>query len=263
VTAAPCDGVEKEFTYLLFGRKRCLFNFFVCPRSSSHFCSAKSDTTCFGLDVYNPPVSQFFSIHPDNPQARLIAQAAQIVRAGGVVVYPTDTAYALGCHIGDKAALERIRRIRRLDDKHQFSLVCKDLSELGTYARVNNSVFRQLKAHTPGPFTFILEATKEVPRRFHVDKRKQIGLRVPDNEILQALLTELGEPMVTATLILPGDELPLTDPHDMRADLEHLVDLIIDGGFVGMQESTVIDLTDDVPRLIRAGAGEFDDFLAS
>jgi tRNA threonylcarbamoyl adenosine modification protein (Sua5/YciO/YrdC/YwlC family) len=207
-------------------------------------------------------VSQFFSLHPVNPQVRLINQAVQIIQSGGVVVYPTDTTYALGCHIGDKEALERIRRIRRLDEKHQFSLVCKDLSDLGIYARVNNTAFRQLKAHTPGPFTFILEATKEVPRRFHVDKRKQIGLRVPDNAILQALLAELGEPIVSTTLILPGDEFPLTDPHDMRTYLEHQVDLIIDGGFVGMEISTVIDLTEDVPRLIRSGAGDFADFMA-
>ncbi len=210
-----------------------------------------------------PAVSQFFAVHPENPQARLIHQAAQIIRAGGVVVYPTDTAYALGCHLGDKAALERIRRIRQLDERHLFSLVCKDLSELATYARVDNRAFRQLKAHTPGPFTFILEATKEVPRRLHVDKRRQIGLRVPDNAILQALLAELGEPMINATLILPGDDYPLMDPHDMRTYLEHQVDLIIDGGFVGMQESTVIDLTGELPQLVRAGAGDYADFVSA
>ncbi len=207
-------------------------------------------------------MSQFFAIHPENPQHRLIIQAAQVVRNGGVVVYPTDTAYALGCQIGDKEALERIQRIRRLSDKHRFTLVCRDLSELGTYAKVSNSAFRQLKAHTPGPFTFILEATREVPRRLHSDKRKQIGLRVPDNLVLQALLAELGAPMISTTLILPGDVYPLTDPHDMRRDLEHQVDLIIDGGFVGMQESTVIDLTGDVPELLRSGAGDFADFMA-
>jgi len=207
-------------------------------------------------------VSQFFSVHPENPQKRLISQAADIVRRGGVVAYPTDTTYALGCHIGDKQALDRIRRIRRLDEKHRFTLMCRDLSELGVYARVNNQVFRQLKSHTPGAYTFILEATKEVPRRLQTGKRKQIGMRVPDNQILLDLLTELNEPLLNTTLTLPDDEYPLMDPYDIRTTLEHQVDLVIDGGFGGLEETTVIDLTGEVPELVRQGLGEFGDFSA-
>jgi len=193
----------------------------------------------------------------------LIQHACEIISKGGVVVYPTDTSYAVGCHIGDKRAVERIRQIRRLDDKHLFTLVCRDLSDLGVYARVNNSVFRQLKAHTPGPFTFVLEATKEVPRRLQLGKRKQIGLRVPDNPILLALLEHLGEPLLNTTLTLPGEDYPLTDPYDIRDMLEHSVDLIIDGGYCGLEESTVINLTGDLPELIREGAGDFSDFAAA
>ena len=207
-------------------------------------------------------MSQFFSVHPENPQKRLISQAADIVRRGGVVAYPTDTTYALGCHIGDKQALDRIRRIRRLDEKHRFTLMCRDLSELGVYARVNNQVFRQLKSHTPGAYTFILEATKEVPRRLQTGKRKQIGMRVPDNQILLDLLTELNEPLLNTTLTLPDDEYPLMDPYDIRTTLEHQVDLVIDGGFGGLEETTVIDLTGEVPELVRQGLGEFGDFSA-
>lgn len=207
-------------------------------------------------------MSQFFSVHPENPQKRLISQAVEIIRRGGVVAYPTDTTYALGCQIGDKQALDRIRRIRRLDEKHRFTLMCRDLSELGVYARVNNQVFRQLKSHTPGSYTFILEATKEVPRRLQTGKRKQIGMRVPDNQILQDLLSELNEPLLNTTLTLPDDEYPLMDPYDIRTMLEHHVDLIIDGGFGGLEETTVIDMTGDVPELVRQGLGEFGDFSA-
>ncbi len=207
-------------------------------------------------------MSQYFSIHPENPQKRLVNQAVDIIRRGGVVVFPTDTAYAIGCHIGDKDALDRIRRIRGLDEKHLFTLVCRDLSELGTYAKVNNIAFRQLRAHTPGAFTFVLEATKEVPRRLQTGKRKQIGMRVPDNAILQSLLAELGEPMVSSTLLMPGDEFPLNEPWEMRDILEHHVDLIIDGGYAGIEETTVIDLSDTVPQLIRQGMGDFSDFAA-
>lgn len=207
-------------------------------------------------------MSQYFSIHPDNPQKRLIAQAVEIINQGGVVVFPTDTSYAIGCHIGDKDALDRIRRIRGLDEKHLFTLVCRDLSELGTYAKVDNVVFRQLKAHTPGAFTFILEATKEVPRRLHSGKRKQIGMRVPDNQIVLDLLSDLGEPMVSSTLLMPGDEFPLNEPWEMRDILEHHVDLVIDGGYAGIEQTTVIDLTDRVPQLIRQGMGDFSDFDA-
>mgnify|MGYP001083344456 FL=1 len=205
-------------------------------------------------------MSQYFSVHPENPQKRLISQAVEIIKQGGVVVFPTDTAYAIGCHIGDKDALDRIRRVRGLDEKHLFTLVCRDLSELGTYAKVNNIAFRQLRAHTPGAFTFVLEATKEVPRRLHSGKRKQIGMRVPNNPILLDLLGELGEPMVSSTLLMPGDEFPLNEPWDMRDILEHHVDLIIDGGYAGIEETTVIDLSDEVPKLIRQGKGDFSDF---
>jgi len=201
-------------------------------------------------------MSQFFSIHPDNPQARLIRQAVDIVRQGGVIIYPTDSAYALGCHIGDKQALQRIRQIRRLDDDHNFSLVCRDLSDLGVYARVSNSAYRLLKAATPGPYTFVLQATKEVPRRLVNPKRKTIGLRVPDNAICSALLSELGEPIMSSSLILPGHESPLTDPQEMRDLLEKQVDLIIDGGFCGVESTSVIGLEDDQPVILREGRGD-------
>jgi len=205
-------------------------------------------------------VSQFFAIHPDNPQARLVRQAVDIIRRGGVVAYPTDSAYALGCHIGDKQAMERIRRIRTLDDHHNFTLMCRDLSELSVYAKVNNQMFRSLKAHTPGPYTFILEATSEVPRRLMHPKRKTIGLRVPENAIALALLEDLGEPIMSVTLIMPGDEYPLTDPYDIRDLLEHQVDLVVEGGYCGLEPTTVVDLTGEAPEVIRQGVGRFDDF---
>ncbi len=207
-------------------------------------------------------MAQFFQIHPENPQARLIAQAADIIRRGAVVVYPTDSAYALGCHIGDKTALDRIRSIRQLDKHHNFTLMCRDLSEIATYARVNNQDFRLLKAHTPGPYTFILEGTSEVPRRLVHPKRKTIGLRVPENPIAQALLEELNEPLMTCTLLMPGDEYPLSDPYDIRDTLEHQVELIIDGGYCGLEATTVVDLTGDAPEMKRQGMGDFSAFLA-
>src|SRR4051812_26737684 len=205
-------------------------------------------------------MAQFFQIHPENPQQRLIAQAADIIRKGGVVVYPTDSAYAFGCHIGDKDALDRIRTMRKLDKNHNFTLMCRDLSELATYARVDNSVYRLIKNHTPGAYTFILEATAEVPRRLLHPKRKTIGLRVPDNPIALALLAELAEPIMTSSLLMQGEEYPMTDPYDMRAPLEHHVDLIIDGGYCGLDPTTVIDLTGDSPELIRQGKGDFSPF---
>jgi len=201
-------------------------------------------------------VSQFFQIHPDNPQARLVRQAVDIIRQGGVVVYPTDSAYALGCHIGDKNALDRIRRIRNLDSRHNFTLVCSDLSEIATYARVDNKAYRLLKHSTPGPYTFILRATSEVPKRLMHPKRKTVGLRVPDNAIASALLADLGEPLMSVTLIMPGDEYPLIDPYDIRQTLEHSVDLVIDGGYCGMEATTVVDLADDSPLILRSGKGE-------
>jgi len=206
-------------------------------------------------------MSQFFTIHPDNPQLRLIHQAVEIIRQGGVIIYPTDSAYAIGCHIGDKKALDRIRQIRHLDKHHNFTLVCRDLSELALYAKVDNQVYRTLKAHTPGSYTFILEATSEVPRRLMHPKRKTIGLRVPANPIALALLEELGEPLMSVTLIMPDDEYPLTDPYDIRDMLERRVDLIIDGGFCGLEMTTVVDLTGDTPEIIRQGVGQFEDFL--
>ena len=205
-------------------------------------------------------MSQFFQIHPENPQQRLVSQAADIIRSGGVVVYPTDSAYAIGCHIGDKNALDRIRRIRKLDARHNFTLVCRDLSEIATYARVDNTVYRLLKHCTPGPYTFILRATSEVPRRLMHAKRKTVGLRVPDNAIALALLEDLDEPLMSVTLIMPGDEYPLIDPYDIRETLEHEVDLVIDGGYCGMEATTVVDLADEVPLILRAGKGELAPF---
>ncbi|MDH5171340.1 MAG: L-threonylcarbamoyladenylate synthase [Gammaproteobacteria bacterium] len=205
-------------------------------------------------------MSQFYQIHPDNPQARLIRSAADIVRAGGVVVYPTDSAYALGCHIGDKNALDRIRRIRKLDDRHNFTLVCSDLSEIATYAKVDNTAYRLLRHCTPGPYTFILKATSEVPRRLMHPKRKTVGLRVPDNRIAAALLADLGEPLMSVTLIMPGEEYPMIDPYDIRDTLQHEVDLVIDGGYCGMEPTTVVDLADEVPMVLRVGKGDITPF---
>jgi tRNA threonylcarbamoyl adenosine modification protein (Sua5/YciO/YrdC/YwlC family) len=202
-------------------------------------------------------MSQFFQIHPDNPQPRLIARAAEIVRGGGVVVYPTDSAYAIGCHLNDKNALDRIRAIRKLDKHHNLTLVCRDLSDVGLYARLDNSAYRFLKAHTPGAYTFILKGTAEVPRRLLHEKRKTIGLRVPDNVIAQALLAALGEPLMSCSLILPGEELPMTDPEEIRDRLERQVDLIIDGGFCGQEPTTIVDIQEGVPQLIRLGAGKW------
>lgn len=201
-------------------------------------------------------MSQFFQIHIENPQKRLIQQAVDIIRKGGVIVYPTDCAYALGCHLGDKSALDKIKRIRKLDDKHNFTLVCRDLSEIGTYAKVDNQIYRLLKAHTPGAYTFILKATNEVPRRLLHPKRRAIGLRIPDNKIVQALLEELGEPIMSTSLIMPGDHEPLTDPYEIRDLLQHELDLVIDGGYCGMAATTVISLMEDQPEIIREGAGD-------
>lgn len=205
-------------------------------------------------------MSQFFQIHPNNPQVRLIRQAADIVRQGDVIAYPTDSAYALGCQLGNKAALERIRRLRQLDDKHNFTLVCRDLSELGVYAKVDNTTFRLLKAATPGPYTFILNATSEVPRLLLHPKRRTIGLRVPDHQITLDLLEALGEPLLSVTLILPDDPLPLTDPEQIRDRLGKLVDLIIDGGACTVEPTTVISLLDGEAELLREGRGDPEPF---
>ena len=205
-------------------------------------------------------MAQFLSIHPDNPQQRLIDQAVQVLKRGGLIVYPTDSAYALGCHIGDKMALDRIRALRQLDKNHNFTLMCRDLSELATYARVNNADFRLIKGHTPGPYTFILNATSEVPRRLMHPKRKTIGMRVPNNAIALALMEHLGEPLMSSSLILPNDDLPLTDPYDIREVLEHQVELIIDGGFCGLEPTSVVDLTGDSPVVTRVGCGAVSEF---
>lgn len=201
-------------------------------------------------------MSQYFYIHPDNPQARLVKQAVAVVRDGGVVAYPTDSAYALGCHLGDKPALERIIRIRELDDRHNFTLLCRDLSEIATYAKVDNATYRLLKAHTPGAYTFILVATGEVPRRILHPKRKTIGIRVPDHAICQALLGELNEPLLTTTLQLPGEEDPLNDPEEIRERVGSRLDLIIDGGYGALEPTTVVDLTGDEPVVVREGRGD-------
>ena len=200
-------------------------------------------------------MAQYFEIHPDNPQLRLIKQAVEIVREGGVIVYPTDSAYAIACGLDNKAGLERIRRIRAVDKDHNFTLVCRDLKEVSVYARVDNVTYRALKAHTPGAFTFILPATREVPRRLAHPKRKTIGLRVPDHRIALALLDELGEPLMSSTLILPDDPLPLNDPEVIRERLEKHVDLVIDGGFCGLEPTTVVDLTGAAPVVTRQGRG--------
>ena len=201
-------------------------------------------------------MSQFFTIHPDNPNLRLIRQAAEVLRNGGIVVYPTDSCYALGCHLDDKDAVARIRQIRKLDEQHHMTLMCRDLSEISQYAKVDNAKFRLLKSNTPGSYTFILEATKEVPKRLQHPKRSTIGIRIPDHPVALALLEELGEPMTSSTLILPEEERPLNDAGLIRNLLEKQVDLVIDGGAVGVEFTTVIDLTGEVPILLRRGKGD-------
>lgn len=205
-------------------------------------------------------MSQFFQIHPDNPQKRLIDQSIQIIRSGGVVAYPTDSGYALGCHLGDKKAVEKIKRLRSLDDKHNFTLVCSDLSEIGTYAKVDNAVFRLLKAHTPGAYTFILSATTEVPRLLLHPKRRSIGVRVPDHAITHALLDALGEPLMSVTLIPVGEELPMTDADEIRDRFGSQLDLIIDGGACHLEPTSVVDLRDLPPMILREGRGDVEPF---
>ncbi|HSD43899.1 MAG TPA: L-threonylcarbamoyladenylate synthase [Burkholderiales bacterium] len=200
-------------------------------------------------------MAQYFLIHPTHPQPRLLTRAAEIVRGGGVIAYPTDSCYALGCHVGDKGAMERLRRIRRVDERHHFTLMCRDLSELGTYARVDNAQYRLLRALTPGSYTFILVATKDLPRRILHPRRKTIGLRVPDHAVALALLAELGEPLLSTTLMLPGDDAPLGDAGEIRTRLEREVDLVLDGGPCGTEPTTVVDLTGAAPEVVRAGKG--------
>lgn len=204
--------------------------------------------------------SRYLEIHPRDPQLRLIRQAVEIIREGGVVVYPTDSCYALGCHLGDKTAMERIARIRHTDRHHHFTLVCSDLSEIANYARVSNTQYRTLKAFTPGPYTFILQATKETPRRLQNEKRKTIGVRVPDHPVVTAILDELGEPIMSSTLILPGEEHPRTDPHEIQERLFHFVDAVIDSGNCGLEPSSVIDLAGPAPVIVRRGKGDVSAF---
>lgn len=206
--------------------------------------------------LYTLFMSQFFQIHPENPQLRLIKQAVQIIDQGGIVALPTDSCYALVCHLDDKDAVMRLRRIRGVDEKHHLTLLCRDLSEIAQYAKVDNRQFRMLKAATPGAYTFILEATKEVPRRLSHPSRKTIGLRVPENQITHALLEELKQPLLGTTLILPDDDEPLTDPELVRARLEKQIDLVIDGGACSLIPTTVIDMTQEMPELIRQGRGD-------
>lgn len=201
-------------------------------------------------------MSQFFQIHPDNPQDRLIRQAVEIIQSGGLVVYPTDSSYALACHLDDKKAMDRIRQIRRVDEKHNFTLMGRSLSELSSFTKMDNQAHRLIKTLTPGPYTFVLKATKQVPKRLIQDKRKTIGIRIPDNKIALALLEELNEPLVTSTLIMPEDEMPLMDPYEMKNDIGHAVDLIIDGGYCGYEPTSVVHLDDDVPYVWRVGKGD-------
>ncbi|NMG27851.1 L-threonylcarbamoyladenylate synthase [Aromatoleum evansii] len=205
-------------------------------------------------------MAQFFSLHPEFPQPRLIRQAAEIMRAGGLVAFPTDSAYALGGITGDADLLQRIRRLRGVDERHHFTLMCRDLSEIAKYARVDNAQYRLLKAVTPGPYTFILEGTKELPRRVLHPKRKTIGLRVPEHPVVAALLQELDEPILTSTLLLPDDDFPLTDPEEIRERLEKQVELVIEAGYCGPEATTVIDLTSGAPVLVRAGRGDLAPF---
>lgn len=201
-------------------------------------------------------MSQFFVLHPTHPEPRLIKRAVEIVRQGGLIAYPTDSCYALGCHIGDKSAMERIRRIRGVDERHQFTLVCRDLSEIGTFAKVDNTQYRLLKANTPGAYTFILKATRELPRRLAHPKRATIGVRVPDHAVASALLAELGEPILSSTLVLPDADEPLNDAEAIRDALEHQLDVILNVGACGIEPTTIVDLSQEVPILVRRGKGD-------
>lgn len=205
-------------------------------------------------------MTQYVAIHPETPQPRLLAKAAEIVREGGLIVIPTDSCYALGCHLGDKTAMDRIRQIRQVDERHHLTLMCRDLSEIAQYARVDNVQYRLLKATTPGSYTFILEGTKELPRRLLHPKRKTIGLRVPSHPVAMALLEELQEPLLTTTLQLPGDEEPMTEGWEINDRLDGMVELILDGGHCGTEPTTVVDLTGKAPELIRAGRGPLEPF---
>ena len=200
-------------------------------------------------------MSQYFEIHPENPQLRLIHRAVEIIRKGGVIVYPTDSSYALACHLGDKQALDKIRRIRQVDDKHNFTLVCKDLTQVATFTKIGNDAYRLIKSLTPGPFTFILDATREVPRRLLHPKKKTIGIRIPSHPVAQLLLEELGEALFSSTLILPGEKKAMKDPFDIRAKLEHELDLVIDAGIIESEETTMIEISSLGIEIVRQGKG--------
>jgi tRNA threonylcarbamoyl adenosine modification protein (Sua5/YciO/YrdC/YwlC family) len=206
-------------------------------------------------------MSQLFQLHPKDPQRRLLRQAADCLRGGGLIVYPTDSCYALGCQIGDKDAMERLARVRQTDKHHHFTLVCRDLSEIAKYAKVGTWQYRLLRANTPGPYTFLLQATKEVPRRLQHAKRSTIGIRIPDHRVPQMLLEELGEPLMTSTLLLPGDEFPMTDAAEIYARLGKTVDIVLDGGNCGLEPTTVVDLAGEVPVVVREGRGNPAPFL--
>jgi len=201
-------------------------------------------------------MSVYLQVHPDNPQQRLINQAVRVLRAGGVIAFPTDSSYALGCHLGDKAAVERIRQLRRVSDDHNLTLICRDLSEIATYAKIGNSAYRLLRALTPGPYTFLLPATHEVPRRLQHPRKKTIGIRVPDNRIALALLEELGEPIMSTTMRLPDDEFPLSEGWDIQDQLDHVLDVVVDGGACGLDSTTVVDMAADPPEVVRQGLGD-------
>ncbi len=206
-------------------------------------------------------MAQFFSIHPGNPQPRLLNRAVQILQDGGIIAYPTDTCYALGCQLTAKSALDRLRKLRRLDANHNFTLVCRNLAEVSPYVKMSNQSYRLLRSGTPGPYTFILPATHEVPRRLQTARRKTIGIRIPDSTLVQQLLVSLGEPLNSTTLLLPGQSQPLNEPEHIRQQLEHEIDLVIDSGFCGIEPSTVIDLSDNTPRLLRQGKGAVEQLL--
>ena len=210
---------------------------------------------------YNPRVAKLIQIHPTDPQPRLVASIVQIIRDGGLIAYPTDSSYAFGCHIGDKRAIDRIHRIRRTDKKHNFTLVCSDLSEISTYARVDNWAYRMLKSMTPGPYTFVFEATREVPKRLQNPKRRTIGLRVPDHPLVHAMLEALGEPIMSSTLSLPGDEMPLTDPFEIEDRIGTQIEAIVDAGPVGIEPTSVIDLSSGSAEVLRVGRGDVSSLL--
>lgn len=205
-------------------------------------------------------MSQYFEVHPETPQPRLVRRAVEIIRAGGLVAYPSGTTYALGCGLGEKAAVERIRALRQLDERHHFTLACRDLSDIGSYTRMDNTAFRLLKAHTPGPYTFVLRATAEVPRRLQHSRRRTVGIRVPDHPVARAILTELGEPLTTSTLLLPDEGYPMTDPAEIRDRIGRQLDAVIDAGPGGLEPSTVVDLSGEAPQVLRHGAGATDVF---